>query len=52
MFELEIELTPDADADEDIYDATATVARADVDRIAAQAAQIIEAFPARGSDDQ
>ena len=52
LFELEIELTPDADKDEDIYDATATVTRADVDRMAAQAADIIKAFPARGSDDQ
>lgn len=46
-FALDIELTPDADEDEDIYSLSTVISRADLEAMAAQAKQIIEAFPVR-----
>ena len=48
VFTLEVELTPNADDDEDIYGLSTTVTRADVQGYIAQAEKIIEAFPVRG----
>ena len=47
-FTLDVELTPNADDDEDIYGLTTTVTRAQVEGFTAQAEQIIETFPVRG----
>jgi hypothetical protein len=48
IFTLEVELTPNADDDEDIYGLSTTVTRAEVEGYTAQAEKIIEAFPVRG----
>ena len=50
-FVLDVELTPDANDDEDIYDLSTQVSRAQIDSMIAQAKQIIVAFPVRGEDD-
>ena len=48
VFTLDIELTPNADDDEDIYDVTSIISRAEVEKMAKQAAALVEAFPVRG----
>ena len=48
VFTLDVELTPNADDDEDIYDAAAIVSRAEVEEMAKQATALVEAFPVRG----
>jgi hypothetical protein len=48
MFTLDIELTPNADDDEDIYDVATIVTRAEIEAMAKQAEQVVEAFPVRG----
>lgn len=48
VFTLEVELTPNADDDEDIYGLATTLTRADVEGYIVQAEKIIEAFPVRG----
>jgi hypothetical protein len=48
MFSMDVELTPDVNDDEDIYGLSIEVTRAQVEQMAAQATQIIEAFPVRG----
>ncbi|MFT5796952.1 MAG: hypothetical protein ACI84R_001007 [Candidatus Azotimanducaceae bacterium] len=47
-FTLEVELTPNADDDEDIYGLSTLVTRADVEGYIVQAEKIIEVFPVRG----
>ncbi|MFT4707204.1 MAG: hypothetical protein ACI9PU_001044 [Ascidiaceihabitans sp.] len=51
-FTLEVELTPNAEDDEDIYDAATIVTRAEVEAMVKQAEQVIEAFPVRGIQDK
>ena len=51
VFTLEVELTPNADDDEDIYGLSVLVSRADVEGYTEQAEQIIEAYPVRGIQD-
>lgn len=51
-FQLDVELTPNADDDEDLYEASATVSRTDLETVAAQAAQIAQTFPMRGDPDK
>lgn len=46
-FTLDIELTPNAQDDEDIYAVSTTLSRDDMQDLAAQAKRIIEAFPVR-----
>lgn len=47
MFVLDVELTPDADNDEDIYDLSCPVTRVDLENMAQNASKVIEAFPVR-----
>jgi hypothetical protein len=51
-FTLEVELTPNADDDEDIYGLSTIVTRVDVEGYIVQAEKIIEAFPVRGIQDK
>lgn len=48
MFALDVELTPDANDDEDIYGLSTIVSRKDVEGFVTQAEHIIAAFPVRG----
>ena len=48
VFTLDVELTPNVEDDEDIYDVAAIVSRAEVEEMAKQAAALVEAFPVRG----
>jgi hypothetical protein len=48
VFTLDVELTPDAQDDEGIYDVAVIVSRAEVEAMAKQAEAVVEAFPVRG----
>jgi hypothetical protein len=48
VFTLDVELTPNVEDDEDIYDAAAIVSRAEVEEMAKHAAALVAAFPVRG----